>query len=300
MPYENKEISTGSERNLLLNRIQAHADQLTDGQRLIADYLIHDYHRGAFMTAAALGRQVGISESTVVRFATSLGYSGYPEMQQDLQQMVREKLTTVDRLLGTVQDVGDTDSLVYSLLRAEIDNLTQTIQELPMTQFQAAVSYICAADTVWVVGYRSAWSVAFYLGFNLSWVLPNVRMVIADQGEPFEQLMHVSARDVVIGVSFPRYTMRTMEALTFAHQQGARIIVITDGVISPLARVADVLLPARSSLKSFADSLTAPVALAYALVTCVSVTARERTEVKLQEMEALWRKHGLFWPGKTN
>lgn len=279
----------------LSERIQARAGTLSDGQRAVADFILHDYESAAFLTAAKVGAAVGVSESTVVRFAMVLGYSGYPEMQSALQDMVRNRLTTVDRLLGSAGDMGTDEAVLHNVLLQDCENIRNTLHATDPAAFTEAVELILGARRVYVMGMRSASSLAMFMAFCLNWPLGNTQAMLYGVEDWLEQLANLGAEDLLIAISFPRYTRKTIDAAEFAHTRGARVLAITDSVMSPLARYATTVLTARSSIESFVDSFVAPLSLINALLTAVAQRAQVRTVTALERLEFEWRKYRVFW-----
>ncbi len=279
----------------LAGRIRAKGPALSEGQRAVADYILHEYERAAFLTAAKLGARVGVSESTVVRFAMALGYTGYPEMQQILQDMVRSKLTTVDRLLGSVNGLADNESVLSKVMQQDCDNIRNTLQETSPDAFEHAIALLLGARRVYVSGLRSASSLAMFLALCLNWALGNTQPLVSGVEDWIEQLSTLGPEDVVVAISFPRYTRKTINIADFAASRGARVLAITDNVMSPLARHAEVVLTARSSIDSFVDSFAAPLSLINAILTAVGQRAKEKTVASLARLEGEWGKYRVFW-----
>ncbi len=280
----------------MTERVLQHLHDLSEGQRQAAEYILQNPHKAAFMTAAALGREVGVSESTVVRLATALDYYGYPDMQRAIQQVVQDRLTSVDRLAGTVDELHGEAFSAETVMQADAENIRLTLQELSPEAFDEAVTMILEAQRIAVVGLRSASSLALFLSYWLNWVLRNVTYVGYGSGEGIEQLIAFGEQDLVIGISFPRYTRRTVELMGFARTRGVKTIAITDGLLSPLARHADVVLTAHTSMASFVDSFVAPLSLVNALICAVAVREEKRVKEALAEMEELWQKYDVYHP----
>jgi DNA-binding MurR/RpiR family transcriptional regulator len=267
---------------------------LSEGQKAVADFILREYEKAAFMTASKLGQGVGVSESTVVRFAVALGYDGYPEMRQILQDMVRSRLTTVYRLLGSVEGREAKDSVLARVMQGDIDNIRQTLHETSPESFEQAVQLILGARRVYVTGLRSAASLATFMSFCLNWVLGNAHALISGVEDWLEQMIDLRQEDLVIAISFPRYTRKTVEIVQHAREQGAKVLAITDSVISPLARHATVVLPAKSQIQSYIDSFTAPLSLINSILTAVAQRQRDRTLASLNRLEAEWKKYRVF------
>jgi len=279
----------------LADRVRTRGATLSEGQRAVADFILHNYEKAAFLTAARLGARVGVSESTVVRFATALGYEGYPQMQQALQDTVRNRLTTVDRLLGSVEGMGSDEAVLNKVMLQDCDNIRDTLQETDPASFAQAIELILGARRVYVCGQRSASSLAIFLSFCLNWALGNTQALLSGVEDWLEQLAALGPEDLLIAISFPRYTRKTVYAAEFAHSRGAKVLAITDSVMSPLARFATTVLTARSGIDSFVDSFTAPLSLINALLTAVGQHAQARTVSALERLEGEWRKYRVFW-----
>jgi len=278
-------------------RIRSRAGGLSEGQKAVADYILHEYEKAAFLTAARLGAKVGVSESTVVRFAMALGYEGYPEMQQILQDMVRSKLTTVDRLLGSVDGLEEHESALGKVMQQDIDNIRHTLQETSLDSFEQAIELILNARRIHVTGLRSASSLAMFLAISLNWTMGNTQALVSGVEDWLEQLAGLSHNDLLIAISFPRYTRKTVEMAEFAATRGAPVLAITDSVMSPLAKHATVVLTARSAIDSYVDSFTAPLSLINAILTVLGQRAPDRTVAALARLEGDWRKYRVFWEG---
>ena len=264
--------------NDLMNRIQSNLPEFSKGQRLIARYIAEHYDKAAFMTASRLGATVGVSESTVVRFATELGYDGYPHLQKTLQEMIRNRLTAVQRMEVTNDRMGNRDVL-QTVLSADVEKIRMTLDEIDREAFQGAVDALTGARRIYIVGVRSSSALASFLGFYFNLLFENVTLVHTNSvSEIFEQVLRIGPGDVLFGVSFPRYSKRTLSAMQYARDRGARVIALTDSHLSPLARVADHLLLARSDMASFVDSLVAPLSVVNALIVAVGMSRRDEIE----------------------
>lgn len=280
-------------KNDLLNLIQTNFSRLSKGQKLIAVYIMNNYDKAAFMTASKLGEIVGVSESTVVRFANALGYSGYPSMQDALHELIKNKLTTVQRL-SMSDDFSDKGTLLKKVLKSDIDNIRSTIEEIDMTNFDKVIDSIFKAKRIYIIGLRSSTSLASYLGFYLGLILDNVRVVSFGMSDIFEQLLRVSDDDLVIGIGFPRYSRKTLEALRYVKEQNCKIVGITDSTVSPIANMSDYTLIAKSNMASFVDSLVAPMSLINALI--IAIGMREKNEVTeyLSKLENIWKEYNIY------
>lgn len=276
----------------LLVRLNKNYKTLSKGQKQLAAYITENYDRAAFITASKMGRIVGVSESTVVRFAYALGYDGYPELQKSLQELIRNKLTSVQRIQLT-SDLQPNDVL-RSVLKSDVSNIRATIDSIDNASFNAAINALLEAKKVYIVGLMSAAPLAQFLAYYLGFVMDNVVMVSSAMGNIYEDLFRISSEDVCIGISFPRYSNRTIDALDFARGKGATIIAITDSVSSPIAEKAEHALIARSDMAGFADSLVAPLSLINAIIVACSLRRREQVSNTLSQLEGIWGSHGVY------
>ena len=282
------------QRQELLARINQTGRRLSKGQKRIAEYIVNHYDKAAFMTASKLGDKVQVSESTVVRFAIALGYDGYPALQKALQEMIRNRLTAVQRIEVAKEQI-DRGNILDAVLSADMDKLRSTIDEVSKEDFNRAVDAILKAETVYIVGMRSSTSLASFLGFYLNLLLDNVRLIHdTSVSEVYEQVFRIHEGDVFLGISFPRYSNRTIDALDFARGKGATIIAITDSVSSPIAEKAEHALIARSDMAGFADSLVAPLSLINAIIVACSLRRREQVSNTLSQLEGIWGSHGVY------
>ncbi len=278
----------------ILTVIQDSMHTFSKGQRKIANFILESYDKAAFMTASRLGQKVGVSESTVVRFAFELGYDGYPDMQRSLQKMIRSRLTTVQRIEVTRDRLGDQD-LLSMVLQSDIEKIRQTLEELDRDSFYNAVEAIVSARKVYIIGVRSSASIASFLHFYFNLIFDNVVLVSANTAsEIFESLLRVGEGDAVIGISFPRYSSRTVQAISFARDRGATTIAITDSETSPLAPISRYSLMARSDMASFVDSLVAPLSLVNALLVAVSQRKNEDLSNTFHTLEKIWEEYNVY------
>ena len=280
--------------NDLINKIQSDLPGFSKGQKQIARFILEHYDKAAFMTASRLGSTVGVSESTVVRFATELGYDGYPHLQRALQEMIRNKLTSVQRMEVSSDRMGGRDVL-QTVLHADMDMIRQTLDEIDRDAFQGAVDALIGAKRIYILGVRSSSALSSFVGFYFNLLFENVRLVHTNSvSEIFEQVLRVGPGDVVFGVSFPRYSKRTLSAMQYARDRGARVIALTDSRLSPLARVADHLLLARSDMASFVDSLVAPLSVINALIVAVGMSRRDEIEQTFNKLESIWEEYDVY------
>ncbi|MDD3030935.1 MAG: MurR/RpiR family transcriptional regulator [Atribacterota bacterium] len=280
---------------LLQQSIQKKFDELTASQQKIAQYLLKNYEKAAFLTAAKLGKEVGISESTVVRFATVLGYSGYPELQIVLQDMIKEQLTTVNKLKHSINNVYKGKDILYQVLQSDLDNLENTMNEVSPQSFEQLIDLILKSDVIYIVGLRTAASMALFFNQALSLFLRNTKSITYGMEDLFEQIAGINKKDLLIAISFPRYTRRTVEIVEIANKKGAKTAAITDNILSPIAQKSNVSLIARSNLNSFVNSFTAPLSIINAIVTAVSIRKGKQTFKKLSELENMWDMHDVFY-----
>lgn len=278
----------------LLVLVESRMKTFSKGQRLIANYIIQHYDKAAFMTASKLGATVGVSESTVVRFATELEFDGYPQLQRALQELVRNKLTSVQRMAVTSDRIGNTDVL-SQVLSSDIDKIRKTLEETSADDFYDSVEAIVQAKTLYLLGIRSAAAIAQFMSFYLNLILPNVRLISANSAsEMFEQLLRIGPGDILISASFPRYSSRTAKATLYAKSRGAKTIALTDSLSSPIARHADYVLLAQSDMASFVDSLVAPLSLVNALIVAVGLRKKEEVEKTFTELEHIWDLYDVY------
>lgn len=264
------------------------------GQKRIAAYILECYDKAAFLTAGALGKTVRVSESTVVRFAAELGYDGYPSMQKSLQKMIRNRLTSVQRIEVANDRIGD-QNVLDMVLQSDIEKIRLTLEDIDRDSFDKATDAIVAARRIYIIGVRSSAAIATFLGFYFNLLFDNVAMITANTpSEVFESLLRVGEGDVVVGISFPRYSSRAVQAMNFARDRGATTIAITDSDASPLAVSSKYTLKARSDMASFVDSLVAPLSLVNALLVEVSRKKNEDLSKTFQTLEQIWEEYGVY------
>lgn len=278
----------------ILTYIQENMPTFSKGQKLIADYILKSYDKAAFMTASKLGKTVNVSESTVVRFAAELGFDGYPSMQKTLQEMIRNKLTAIQRVEVSKERIGNQDVMTM-VMQSDIEKIRMTLDETDQSSFNEAVSAIANAKKIYILGVRSASILANFISFYFRFIFDNVESVDTSSiSEVFEQIFHISSDDVFIGLSFPRYSKRTVKAMQYAKDQGAKVIAITDSKASPLTQIADVSLLAKSDMASFVDSLVAPLSLVNALIVAISREKAVQLETSLQRLEKIWEEYEVY------
>ena len=278
----------------ILHIIKASASSMSKAQKKIAEYIIENFDKAAFMTAIRLARFADVSESTVVRFAMELGYDGYPEMRRALQDSMRTKLTSVQRIRVAKDRLGSRDILTQ-VLSSDIEQIRQTMEETDSTDFAKAVDVIVEAKNIYILGLRSSSFLAKFMGFYFDLLFSNSRVISeSPDSEVFEQIVRLSEGDLLIAISFPRYSRRTIKTMQYAHSIGAKIIAITDGMASPLTELADISLCARSDMISFLDTLVAPLSLVNALVVAVSEKAPGDLYENFERLERIWDEYGVY------
>lgn len=287
-------MSTSTQSNDLLKLIGEKLPKLSKGQKRIASYILEHYEKAAYMTAAKLGALVGVSESTVVRFASELGFEGYPELQHSLQELIRTKLTTLQRIEITNDRIGDAD-LLEKVLVSDIDNIKRTLDRVDRASFNSAVDAMINAKNIYIIGMRSSSAIADFLFFYLNLIFPNVRLVRTTSGsEVFEQILRISKDDVIVGISFPRYSKRIINALEYAKSQSAHVIALTDSAVSPIAAHADDLLLAKSDIASFVDSLVAPLSIINALIVAIGKKKQSEVSATFEKLENIWDEYEVY------
>ena len=273
---------------------QERFDEFSKGQRRIAQYIMDSYDKAAFMTANKLGKTVGVSESTVVRFAVDLGFDGYPSMQKAMQELVLNRLTSVQRIEVANDRIGNQD-VVSMVLQSDMEKLRQTSETVDRGEFQAAVDAILNAKQVYIVGVRSVAPLANFLGYYLNYMFHNVRIVTASgTGEMFEQIVGVGKEDVVIAFSFPRYSAATLKAAQYCQTTGAKVIGITDNRESPLAKTSDHVICAKSDMLSLVDTLVAPLSVVNALIVALAAKREKELHRTFDALERIWDQYHVY------
>lgn len=284
----------------LFAKIEEQTAKMSKGHKLIANYILSHYDKAAFMTAQKLGQKVGVSESTVVRFASEMGYDGYPALQRALQNLMRNKLTAVQRIEVT-SDHMTRDNVLERVLSLDIERIRKTLEHTSKEDFNNAVDKIINCKAIYIIGARSAAPLASFLNYYFTMIFPNVKLIKnTTTSELFEQVMHIDEKDVIIGISFPRYSKQTAKILEYASNSGANVIAITDSLDSPLAQYADNLLLARSDMASFVDSLVAPLSLINALIAAVSISDVDKVSRSFERLEKIWEQYDVYEKNKEN
>ncbi len=278
----------------LSERIKNVQDSFSKGQKSIAAYIMKNYDKVAFMTASKLGKTVGVSESTVVRFATVLGYSGYPELQEGMQDMIKNRLTSVERL-ELVNNTIPFEMLLNRSIEQDIGILETTKRDVSSKDFYKAVEAISKSETIYLIGTGSAYALATFLFHYLNLIFDRVVMIDpSSEAQSFGQMIRIKENDVLIGISFPRYSKKVVKAMKFGASKGACVVAITDNVMSPISENANYVLAAKSDTVSFVDSLVAPLSLINALIVTIATTRKEKVVETLNSLEDIWDEYGIY------
>ena len=297
---ETSERNIEANMNELIGRIEAKYEKMSKGQKRLAEYVKENYDKAVFLTAARLGEIVGVSESTVVRFATQLGYRGYPEFQKALEELVRTKLNSIQRMEVTYGRISQGEILT-SVLQADIEKIKLTMGSMDQEAFEMAVDTILKAKRIYVIGIRSCAPLASFLSYYLQLICEDVTLVNTNSSsEIFEQLIRIGQDDVVIGISFPRYSMRTLKALEFANNRNAKVITLTDSVHSPMNLYSSCNLIARSDMASIVDSLVAPLSVINALVVALCMKKQKEVVATLETLEKIWDEYQVYSKDELN
>ncbi|MBO5371315.1 MAG: MurR/RpiR family transcriptional regulator [Lachnospiraceae bacterium] len=283
-----------SNTNDLSNRINQKYGSMSKGQKLLATYITDNYDKAVFLTAAKLGDVVGVSESTVVRFATSLGYKGYPEFQKALEELVRNKLNSIQRMEVTYGRISQSQ-ILETVLQSDAENIKSTLEKIDQNAFELAVDTILNAKNIYVIGIRSCAPLASFLAFYLNLMFPNVHLLNTNSSsELFEQMVRINSEDVIIGISFPRYSMRTLKAIEFANNRSAKVITLTDSVHSPMNLYSSCNLIAQSDMASIVDSLVAPLSVINSLIVALCMKKQGEVAETLEMLEEIWDEYQVY------
>ena len=278
----------------ILSVLQERKATFSKGQRLIAKYITEKYDKAAFMTANRLGKNVGVSESTVVRFAVELGFDGYPSMQKAMQEMVLNRLTSVQRIEVANNRIGDQD-VISMVVQSDIEKLRQTEETISRAEFNAAVNAVLGAKRVYILGVRSAAPLANFLGYYLNYMFNNVHVITGcGTSEMFEKIVGVNSDDVVIAFSFPRYSSATTKGAQYCRSTGATVIGITDQRTSPLGSTCDHVLLAKSDMVSLVDSLVAPLSIVNALIVAIAAKREKEVHRTFEALERIWDEYDVY------
>ncbi len=283
-----------SNKNDLTNRINTQYSSMSKGQKLLATYITDNYDKAVFLTAAKLGNVVGVSESTVVRFASQLGYKGYPEFQRALEEMVRNKLNSIQRMEVTYGRISQSQILT-NVLTADSEKLKMTLEQIDQKAFELAVDMLMNARNIYVIGIRSCAPLASFLSFYLHLMFDHViQLNTNSSSEIFEQMIRINEKDVIVGISFPRYSMRTLKAMEFANNRNARVITLTDSVHSPMNLYSSCNLVACSDMASIVDSLVAPLSVINSLIVALCMKKQKEVSRTLEELENIWDEYQVY------
>lgn len=287
-------------RNDIITRINERFSSMSKSHKVIAAFISDHYDQAVFMTAAKLGETVGISESTVVRFATGIGYDGYPEFQKALEEWVKNKLNSVQRV-DAKYGKSTQSEILSAVLTSDIEKINDTMENLDPVAFETAVNIIIEAKTIYIVGIRSCEPLADFLSFYLNMIRGNVVLVrTTSVSEIFEQMIRIDDKDAIIGISFPRYSMRTLKAMEFANDRNAKVVTITDTVHSPMNLYSSCNLLARSDMVSIVDSLVAPLSVINALVVALCLKRPQEVKRNLESLEEAWNNYQVYLNDEIN
>lgn len=286
--------------NDLTSRINECYGSLSKGQKILATYITDNYDKAVFLTAAKMGQVVGVSESTVVRFATHLGYKGYPEFQKALEEMVRNKLNSIQRMEVTYGRISQSH-ILETVLQSDQEKIKDTLEHIDEHAFELAVDTIIKAKHIYIVGIRSCAPLAAFMAFYFNLMFENVTLLQTNNSsELFEQMVRISKDDVIIGISFPRYSMRTLKAMEFANNRNAKVITLTDSVHSPMNLYSSCNLIARSDMASIVDSLVAPLSVINALIVALCTKKQGEVAKTLETLEDIWNEYQVYENDEIN
>ena len=289
-----------SNTNELTNRINEKYSSMSKGQKLLATYITDNYDKAVFLTAEKLGKVVGVSESTVVRFATYLGYKGYPEFQKALEELVRNKLNSIQRMEVTYGRISQT-KILETVLQSDAEKIKSTLEDIDQNAFELALDIILNAKHIYIIGIRSCAPLASFLAFYFNLMFENVHLLHTNNSsELFEQMVRISQDDVIIGISFPRYSMRTLKAMEFANNRNAKVITLTDSIHSPMNLYSSCNLIAKSDMASIVDSLVAPLSVINALIVALCMKKQDEVVSTLEMLEDIWDDYQVYENDEIN
>ena len=278
----------------VIGYINEHMADFSKRQRALGEYIAKHYDKAAYMTAAQLGRNAGVSESTVVRFAAEIGFDGYQSLQKNLRETMRNQLNSLQRMELAANKIADGD-ILSAVLKSDIEKIISTLNEIDKEQFDGAVETLLNAENIYITGVRSAAALASFTGFYFNLLFDNVRLINSTGADDiFEQLFRVGKNDAVLGMSFPRYSKNTVAALRYAAGCGASVIGITDNKKSPIVKFSKYCLIARSDMNSFVDSLVAPLSVVNALIVAVGMRKKKETVDTFKKMETIWAEYEVY------
>ena len=283
-----------SSSNDLRNRMNESYSKMSKSQKLLASYITDYYDKAVFLTAAKLGEIVGVSESTVVRFATYLGYKGYPEFQNALEELVRNKLNSIQRMEVTYGRITQSE-ILESVLKSDAEKIHSTLEKIDQKAFESAVDTVLHAKHIYIIGIRSCAPLASFMAFYFTLIFENVHLIqTSSSSEIFEQMVRISKDDVIIGISFPRDSMRTLKAMEFANNRNAKVITLTDSVHSPMNLYSSCNLIADSDMASIVDSLVAPLSVINALIVALCMKKQRQVAGTLEMLEDIWDEYQVY------
>lgn len=286
--------------NELINRINEKYSSMSKGQKLLSTYITDNYDKAVFLTAEKLGKVVGVSESTVVRFATHLGYRGYPEFQKALEELVRNKLNSIQRMEVTYGRISQS-KILDTVLQSDAEKIKSTLEQIDQNAFESALDIILNAKHIYIVGIRSCAPLASFMSFYFNLMFDNVHLLhTSSSSELFEQMVRISEEDVIIGISFPRYSMRTLKAMEFANNRSAKVITLTDSVHSPMNLYSSCNLIAKSDMASIVDSLVAPLSVINALIVALCMRKQSEVAETLEALEDIWNGYQVYESDEIN
>ena len=289
-----------SNTNELTNRINEKYSSMSKGQKLLATYITDNYDKAVFLTAEKLGKVVGVSESTVVRFATYLGYKGYPEFQKALEELVRNKLNSIQRMEVTYGRISQS-KILETVLQSDAEKIKSTLEDIDQNAFELALDIILNAKHIYIIGIRSCAPLASFLAFYFNLMFENVHLLHTNNSsELFEQMVRISQDDVIIGISFPRYSMRTLKAMEFANNRSAKVITLTDSIHSPMNLYSSCNLIAKSDMASIVDSLVAPLSVINALIVALCMKKQDEVARTLEMLEDIWDDYQVYENDEIN
>ena len=297
---ETSERNIEANMNELIGRIEAKYEKMSKGQKRLAEYVKENYDKAVFLTAARLGEIVGVSESTVVRFATQLGYRGYPEFQKALEELVRNKLNSIQRMEVTYGRISQS-KILDTVLQSDAEKIKSTLEQIDQNAFESALDIILNAKHIYIVGIRSCAPLASFMSFYFNLMFDNVHLLhTSSSSELFEQMVRISEEDVIIGISFPRYSMRTLKAMEFANNRNAKVITLTDSVHSPMNLYSSCNLIAKSDMASIVDSLVAPLSVINALIVALCMRKQSEVAETLEALEDIWNEYQVYESDEIN
>lgn len=278
----------------IIKRLENDMNTYSKGQKLIARYIIDHYEKAVYMTAAKLGEVVGVSESTVVRFAVELGFDGYPKFQKAFQELVRTKLNALQRMEVAYGRI-DKQNVLKNVLQTDMENIRTSLENIDIDAFNKSVEAIMNSENIYILGVRSCLALASFMACYLNYIFPNVKQInTTSVSETFEQVVRISDKDVIIGISYPRYSKRTIKALEYAKSKNAKVIALTDTPYSPIAQVADHVLTSRSDMVSFVDSLVAPLSVINALIAALGMEKKAEVLTSFENLEKIWEEYDVY------